>query len=54
MQDRLNIAHDNYLYETSKSLQSLMNGAVVAASVALLQDCVHCRGAYTYEMSDTY
>jgi hypothetical protein len=32
MQDRLNIAYDNYLYEMSKSLQSLMTAAVVAAS----------------------
>jgi hypothetical protein len=30
MQDRLNIAHDKKLYETS--LQSLMTGAIVAAS----------------------
>jgi hypothetical protein len=29
MQDRLNIAHDKKLYETS--LQSLMTGAIVAA-----------------------
>jgi hypothetical protein len=32
MQDRLNIAYDNYPFETSKSLQSLMTAAVVAAS----------------------
>ena len=30
LQDGLNIAYDNYPFETSKSLQSLMTGALVA------------------------
>jgi hypothetical protein len=30
MQDRLDIAYDDYLYETSWSLQSLTTGTVVA------------------------